>query len=70
MSSRSVKLVYVSGSNNLLLKAASYLMTIRMAFYYSKDFLRVKTRKPELANCISEEFKKLGLKVHVKIYED
>ena len=52
------------------LKPGERLMEMHLAFYYSKDFLRVKTRKPELANCISEEFKKLNLKVHVKIYED
>lgn len=67
---QSVKLVYGRGRRDNLVKATSVLMEMHLAFYYSKDFLRVKTRKPELANCISEEFKKLGLKVRVKIYED
>ena len=67
---QSVKLVYGRGKRDNLVKATAVLMEMLMAFYYSKDFLRVKTRKPELANCISEEFKKLGLKVWVKIYED
>lgn len=67
---QSVKLVYGRGRRDCLVKATAVLMEMHLAFYYSKDFLRVKTRKPELANCISEEFKKLNLKVHVKIYED
>lgn len=67
---QSVKLVYGWGRRDNLVKATAVLMERHLAFYYSKDFLRVKTRKPELANCISEEFKKLNLKVHVKIYED
>lgn len=67
---QSVKLVYGRGRRDNLVKSTAVLMEMHMAFYYSKDFIRVKTRKPELANCISEEFKKLGLKVHVKIYED
>lgn len=67
---QSVKLVYGRGRRDSLVKATAVLMEMHLAFYYSKDFLRVKTRKPELANCISEEFKKLNLKVHTKIYED
>ena len=65
-----MKLVYGRGRRDNLVKATAGLMEMHLAFYYSKDFLRVKTRKPELANCISEEFKKLNLKVRVKIYED
>ena len=53
MSARSVKLVYVSGNNNMLLKAASYLMTIRMAYYYSKDFIRFKSRRDEVEQNIA-----------------
>ena len=67
---QSVNLVYGRGRRDNLVKATAVLMEMHLAFYYSKDFLRVKTRKPELANCISEEFKKLNLKVRVKIYED
>lgn len=67
---QSVKLVYGRGRRDNLVKATAVLMEMHLAFYYSKDFLRVKTRKPELANRISEEFKKLNLKVHTKIYED
>ena len=65
MSARSVKLVYVSGSNNLLLKAASYLMTIRMAFYYSKDFIRFKSRRDEVVWYIVRELQAYGLKTRV-----
>ena len=67
---QSVKLVDGRGRRDNLVKATAVLMEMHLAFYYSKDFLRVKTRKPELANCICEEFKKLNLKVRVKIYED
>ena len=65
MSTRSVKLVYVSGSNNLLLKAASYLMNIRMAFYYSKDFIRFKSRRDEVVWDIVRELQAYGLKTRV-----
>ena len=65
MSARSVKLVYVSGNNNLLLKAASYLMNIRMAFYYSKDFIRFKSRRDEVVWDIVRELQAYGLKTRV-----
>ena len=65
MSTRSVKLVYVSGNNNLLLKAASYLMNIRMAFYYSKDFIRFKSRRDEVVWDIVRELQAYGLKTRV-----
>ena len=65
MSARSVKLVYVSGNNNLLLKAARYLMTIRMAFYYSKDFIRFKSRRDEVVWDIVRELQAYGLKTRV-----
>ena len=65
MSARSVKLVYVSGNNNLLLKAASYLMTIRLAYYYSKDFIRFKSRRDEVVWDIVRELHAYGLKTRV-----
>ena len=65
MSTRSVKLVYVSGNNNLLLKAASYLMNIRMAFYYSKDFIRFKSRRDDVVWDIVRELQAYGLKTRV-----
>ena len=65
MSVRSVKLVYVTGSNNMLLKAASYLMTIRMAYYYSKDFIRFKSRRDEVVWDIVRELLVYGLKTRV-----
>ena len=65
MSARSVKLVYVTGSNNMLLKAASYLMNIRMAFYYSKDFIRFKSRRDEVVWDIVRELQAYGLKTRV-----
>ena len=65
MSARSVKLVYVTGSNNMLLKAASYLMNIRMAFYYSKDFIRFKSRRDDVVWDIVRELQAYGLKTRV-----
>ena len=65
MSARSVKLVYVTGSNNMLLKAASYLMTIRMAYYYSKDFIRFKSRRDEVVWDIVRELQAYALKTRV-----
>ena len=65
MSARSVKLVYVTGSNNMLLKASSYLMTIRMAYYYSKDFIRFKSRRDEVVWDIVRELQAYGLKTRV-----
>ena len=65
MSARSVKLVYVTGSNNMMLEAASYLMTIRLAYYYSKDFIRFKSRRDEVVWDIVRELHAYGLKTRV-----
>ena len=65
MSARSVKLVYVTGSNNMLLKAASDLMTIRMAYYYSEGFIRFKSRRDEVVWDIVRELHAYGLKTRV-----
>ena len=70
MAKQTVKLIYGKGKRDSLVRAAAVLMSMHLAFYYSKDFIRVKTRRPERATTVSQEFKALRLKVSTRVYED
>lgn len=64
---QTVKLVYGRGKRDALARAAAALMEMQMAFYYSKDLIRVKTRRPERVRTVRNEFAAQRLKVYVKV---
>lgn len=61
-----VKLIYGTGRRESMLAIIGLLMEMQQAFYYSKKFLRVKTRKQSLTNTLVLEMKRAGLQVRVK----
>lgn len=60
-----VKLIYGTGKRASMLAVMSLLMEMQQAFYYSKKFLRVKTRKQSLTNTLVLEMRRAGLQVRV-----
>ncbi len=67
MSAQPVRLVYCNGRKDSLAKAAEILMYMQLAFYYSKDFIRVKTRRPDRVSSVLRELRDLKLKVRVVV---
>ena len=53
--------LYCTGSKESLMQAAAYLVTLRMAYYYSKDFIRVKTRVSAKVASIERRMRELGM---------
>ena len=64
-----VKIVYGEGGSDALARSAAALIDMRMAFYYSKGFLRVKARRPERVRMVRDEFLAQNLRVHVRVDE-
>lgn len=60
-----VKLIYGTGKRASMLAVVDLLMEMQQAFYYSKKFLRVKTRKQSLTNTLVMEMRRAGLQVRV-----